>query len=219
VDISVKRQSSKNTVNVAFFYISIIVQNYNWTLIVTRNLRLVSDGANIIRAVSTVRCYQNICLRAICPYEHSSIKFWGNKIWWSCVPFSWLTQSPRSELRYPYIQLVHSIIFSIHVQNSTNKMSDCTEFPWKIFAHSSKCLCSNIIHKNFPVMSEGIRIFSLWPRIVKFIQMLIHSTASLSVQMLTIFELLYKHNNETESDVSSSAPVQTHLSHSVEHRG
>ena len=28
------------------------------------------------------------------------------------------------------------------------------------------------------------------------------STASLSVRMLTIFELLYKHNNDTEFDVS-----------------
>jgi len=117
--------------------------------------------------------------------------------------FSWLSQNPRNELRYPCIQLVHSHIFSMHVKNSTNKMSDCTEFPWKIFAHSSTCLCSNILHKKFFCYVWGhSHLQSL------AMHCLIHSdadtlyTASLSVQKLTIFKRLYKQNNETEPDIS-----------------
>ena len=54
----------------------------------------------------------------------------------------------------------------------------------------------------FSVISENIRTFSLWPLIVLVIQVLKQSRASLSVGLLTNFQLLYKHNNDTEPDVS-----------------
>ena len=56
--------------------------------------------------------------------------------------------------------------------------------------------------KHFSVISDSFRIFSLWPLIVSIFQTLIHSEAFLSVRLLTNLELLYKHNNDREPDVS-----------------
>ena len=57
-------------------------------------------------------------------------------------------------------------------------------------------------YHTFSLISESFRIFSIWPLIVQVFQMLIQSEASLSVRLLTNLQLPYKHNSDTEPEVS-----------------
>ena len=127
---------------------------------------LVSDGASITRGVSTL-LPKTFFWEQFVNTNQNIPNFKWKKLC-SCKP-SVRSQNLRNKFGYPCIQLVPSLIFSMHVKNLTDKMSDCIEFPWKICAHSQTCLCSNtsILHKNISVISENIRIFCLRRLIVR----------------------------------------------------
>jgi len=95
-------------------------QYYRYRVIkVTRSLLLVSDGASISGEVSTMLQKH---------LSESSLLILSEQNFMELYIFSSLSQNFRNKFRYPSIQLDLSVIFAIHVKNSTNKISDSTEF-------------------------------------------------------------------------------------------
>ena len=95
----------------------ISTQNYlNWVLKVIRSLLLFfSDGASISGAVSTVHCYHKHLSERNLPIWKQKYQILREQNFMELCTFSWLSQNPRNEIRYPSIHLVLSLMCSMHV--------------------------------------------------------------------------------------------------------
>jgi len=84
---------------------------------VTQSWFLVSDGASISGAVSTVHCYRKHLSESTLRIENQTFEILSEENCMELSTFSSLSQTLRYKLRYPCIQLVLSLIFSMHVKN------------------------------------------------------------------------------------------------------
>ena len=100
-----------------------------------KNVFLVSDGGSTRRSVSTFLSEKYVCEH----FVKTSTNMWNDRmsrIWWRCDCTGRFQQNHVNKFRYPYIQLVVSLIYPMDVNNLTEKLTDgvsplqniCTNF-------------------------------------------------------------------------------------------
>ena len=128
------------------------------------------------------------------------------RIWWRSVCIGRYQQKILNKFRYPYINLVVSLIFPMDVNNLTDRQTDKVSVSCKLFVLTSPYLLSNILQKllsKIDIISHNCRTSHLKPVTVNAIQTVTQSVQSVSARLLIYCELLYRQRG-TKNKVSLS---------------
>jgi len=87
-----------------------------------KNLFLVSDGRSTSRSVGTLLSETFVCEQFVNTNPNTcNVKM--RRIWWRSVCTGRFVQNLLNKFRYPYIQLVVSLIFLMDENNLTDKLT------------------------------------------------------------------------------------------------